>query len=607
MDYVIKSIFLGKPFENYSCSSANSTPPNHLVKLSKINVFVGPNNSGKSRFLRRLAFTKQLESSVPQEVVRVAKLWEDFKRTVLAQTSNWGVGDFGSGFLARLRGMSADTSVKEGQAFMQTQLAYLNEMANKRDTSGGFVGNPVSQDQLARLNALAEKGAAEIQAVMTAVPEIIKYQKLYFPTLRGLRPLHGGTDSFAERTSRDYFGNVGGADEPPELFTGLQLYQELQALLLGNLQERKIVEQFQIFLSQRFFETRPIALIPKLNQDVLDIKIGDEREFPIYALGDGLQSLIILTFPLFKYQSKPLLAFFEEPEMFMHPGMQRGFLNTLNAFEKHQFFITTHSNHFLDITMDLPGVSIYTFTKQLESSERDEKQGRFTIENVSNDDSRSLEMLGVRNSSVFLSNCTVWVEGITDRRYFQHFLKLYQDQSGSKQFREDWHYSFVEYGGSNITHWSVLDTEQDAIDVKRLCGRLFLIADGDTATAWKEKRHEQLERNLGQNYCRLQVNEVENLLPPSILKCVLQTYGETEIQDVKQEEYTNAELGEFIETTMLYGKKQRPASYKRGSTLNDKVAFCAKALDAMKSFETLSPPAKDLTKRVYEFIAKNNQ
>ena len=99
---------------------------------------------------------------------------------------------------------------------------------------------------------------------------------------------------------------------------------------------------------------------------------------------------------------------------------------------------------------------------------------------------------------------------------------------------------------------------------------------------------------------------MENLLPPKALKGVLQAYGETEVQDVKHEEYTNAELGEFIETTMLNGKKKRPASYKKGSTLNDKVAFCARALSELKSLDGLSPEAQEIAKRLYDFIAKNN-
>ena len=89
--------------------------------------------------------------------------------------------------------------------------------------------------------------------------------------------------------------------------------------------------------------------------------------------------------------------------------------------------------------------------------------------------------LGVQNSSVFLSNCTIWVEGITDRHYVKHFLDLHKKENKDDpdicDFNEDYHYSFVEYGGNNITHWSFLDKEETPINVEKLCGRLFLLAD----------------------------------------------------------------------------------------------------------------------------------
>src|SRR5205807_682440 len=126
-----------------------------------------------------------------------------------------------------------------------------------------------------------------------------------------------------------------------------------------------------------------------------------------------------LTFPLFMNEGKNLLFFCEEPELCMHPGMQRAFLKliTSDKFANHQYFLTTHSNHFLDLTQDFDNVSIYTVQKQIAVTDKKEKDATFHIQNVSNEDRRCLEFLGVRNSSVFLSNCTIWVEGITDRRY----------------------------------------------------------------------------------------------------------------------------------------------------------------------------------------------
>src|SRR5262249_51876978 len=143
----------------------------------------------------------------------------------------------------------------------------------------------------------------------------------------------------------------------------------------------------------------------------------------------------------------------EEPELYLHPGFQRVLLKTLASFSRNIYFIATHSNHLLDLSLDFEGVSIFTFHKELENSSQPERQAKFTVERVSSHDHRALQLLGTRNSSVFLSNCTVWVEGITDRRFLSHYLDLYQKtlraanaDKGTAQFiaEEDLHYSFVE-------------------------------------------------------------------------------------------------------------------------------------------------------------------
>lgn len=191
--------------------------------------------------------------------------------------------------------------------------------------------------------------------------------------------------------------------------------------------EREIVTKFHAFLGQAFFGGKHVALIPRRDKDVLYVKIGNENEFPIYDLGDGIQSIIVMTFPLFERANDKLLVFIEEPEMYLHPGFQRVLVNTFLKFDNHQFFMTTHSNHFLDLTLDYDHISIYAFRKQLGDVAERVVHSKLEVENVSNANTQPLELLGVKNSSVFLSNCSIWVEGITDRRYLAHYLAMYMN------------------------------------------------------------------------------------------------------------------------------------------------------------------------------------
>src|SRR5262249_8991420 len=135
-----------------------------------------------------------------------------------------------------------------------------------------------------------------LELALKDVPKKFEFKRVYIPTLRGLRSLEG-KDHYAQRTKTDYFSNT----QRVEIFTGLTLYEEIRKLLLGTLAERKTVAEFQEFLSNAFFERKPVALIPKYDRDVLDVKIGDEAQRPIFELGDGVQAVIILTFPLFQY------------------------------------------------------------------------------------------------------------------------------------------------------------------------------------------------------------------------------------------------------------------------------------------------------------------
>jgi len=407
-------------------------------------------------------------------------------------------------------------------------------------------------------------------------------------------------------------------------------------MLLGQLTERRSIAEFQQFLSTSFFDDQDVTLIPTEGQDVISVKIGSERERPIYHLGDGLQQIIILTFPLFQHRRNNLLLFVEEPELYLHPGFQRKFIElVLNEEDANwQVFVATHSHQFLDITIDRTECAVYRLRKELdeESENPDERDAKFFIERVTDKDFSLLSELGVRNSSVLLSNCTIWVEGITDRMYLRRYFDLYQEHLIAEhnkredssprphRYMEDLHYSFVEYSGSNITHWSFLDENPSPIDVDRLCGRLMLIADRDGTTGndsrsqKKRERHKTLERTLKERFFLLPCREVENLLSPKVLVNVVQEYEGEDAElhsDFDFDDYSEKYLGDFIEERVLKNgstrqtRLGRPYASKSG-TIKDKTNFAEKALEHIKFFDDMSDAAKDLAKRMYEFVAKMN-
>jgi hypothetical protein len=595
-----------------------------LSQLGKVNLFVGENNSGKSRLLRGLAGAQKLHT----HHTGVDAL-ESFRRKWLKPLheieSREGLT---SGTISLLRGYALIDFVEEEADFTREWGATLNQLS-----SMPVVGGPHGVQEPVRQEIITVGSKARQEFLESDFGNKLSFTKIYIPALRGLRDIGHSADVYFSRTWEDYFKeNPAGK---PEVFTGLNLFNEYRSLLLGSFEKRQWARDFESFISRSFFSGRPMTLIPSEQSKTLEVKIGTEKERPIHSLGDGIQAIIILTFPLFKNREKPTLVFFEEPEICLHPGYQRLFQSVLlNNFPNQQYFLTTHSNHFLDITADKESVSVFTFRREITEADESprEQDARYSIENVSNDDVRPLELLGVRNSSVLLSNCTIWVEGITDRRYLAKWLKLFvaernrqtnekaegcslRAQELAKDFREDLHFSFVEYSGSNITHWSFLDEIPDAVNVKRLCGKVFLIADKDDPKEGGKKasRPANLKANLGDNFKQLPCREIENLLTPSVIAAVLTDMEKKPVAfAAKQQDYENAGLGSFIENHLRAANFRLKRRYAHGDKTNDstivpKVQFCARALEHMKDFADLSHGARDLTEAVYKFIAENNQ
>jgi hypothetical protein len=585
--------------------------------LSKINLFVGSNNSGKSRMLREIfkIKTKYIKTNI--NLLEFNVLIASLKVSVREIIFRYNIKDY-DGILEECDKLIEIEFIQEGTNFSQPVLFCIEKLMKMQGqgayTTASYSSSFYNFEGLNHeLNNCGEKYKLKLERLIKDEPKKYNFKKVYIPTLRGLRPFAPEDDIYHFRTKKDYFLDRDDLD----IFTGLSLYQDLKKLLLGKLADREVVSKFQKFLGDTFFGGDEVTLIPYIDADVVFVKIGNENEKPIYNLGDGIQSIIILTFPLFLNEKENLLVFIEEPELYLHPGLQRKLIETYMKFENFQFYITTHSNHFLDMTLDEPHVSIYTFKKEFdESIVSREKEAKFIVDNVSNEDSNVLELLGVKNSSMFLANCTIWVEGITDRFYLRKYLQLYQESLGIEEkdkYREDYHYAFVEYSGNNITHWSFLDDDDDEVEnivksmnAEKVCGKLFLIADKDSDV--KRDRQDRLKEKLGQRFYCLECKEIENLLSVDVLKKVVSDYERKPAifnRNISEADYKNKYIGKYIDDHLV-DKKRRGSYGDKSGTINNKVNFCEKALNHMNSIEDMSEEAVELARKVYEFIKNNN-
>lgn len=620
--------------DSYSFISNDGEEGNILKNLSKINIFVGENNSGKSRFLRSIFFRKE-NSTIPEFIPNN----NDFKIVMEAVPNlKERINEFADKYGFKLTDISSGTSdlsvilygIEEFD-FIKPNVDYIapiielkiylkslienkerTAIQNLRNSTTKVYVYAIGEKLLEIFNECFVKLNKEIEEIYLNY----KFTKIYIPILRGLRYISGGhNDVYFERTSIDYFQNL---NEPSlrnqsiEIFTGLKSYQIVKEHLLGDLNQRKLIREFEKYLSKQFFNNEPIALIPKEGNDqILTIKIGNEHEMPIYNLGDGIQSIITITLPLFLredeiQENENILVFIEEPEHMLHPSLQRKLVDTFldKRFDKYQFFFTTHSNHFLDVALDFEGISIFTSNKKLDG-DTEEVIPKFIIENVSFGDNNLLNMLGVRNSSVFLANCNIWVEGISDVLYFRRYLDIYQDYMKSrnpnfKKFREDHHYSFYKYDGSDISNLLSLNLVDDDKGLERL----FLIRDRDDSKD-KNKRNKDdgLKNLLGDNFYLLGCREVENLLTKDILLKTIENdkkYRNISLnKNFEYENYKNIKLNPFIKEKICYSRID-------WNPIGSKRPFYNNAEKHILEWNDLSEEAKKITKKIYNFVRVNN-
>ena len=429
----------------------------------------------------------------------------------------------------------------------------LNALSTEETSVNRLFANLISSDDVRHLKKTADmllKLSEILQGVRICVRNVEEKKNVYIPTLRSAHTL---SDSNGERTP-DTFFRTNIADhyqlaESVEIFTGLELYQQLDRDVRGR--RRKDLELFEEFLSKTFFNSIGVEIIPEhpaetvqrepqkgqKRHGVIAVKLGRSGvEMPIHLLGDGIQSIIILLYRVFMASSDTWF-FIDEPEIGLHPGLQRIFLDAITNHpdikkKNHRFFLTTHSNHLLDLTIDKKNISIFTFSSTGEGDDQ-----KHIIRSSSNDGILAMTELGVLNSSVLMANCSIWVEGVTDRLYIQKYLNEYCDKNQLRKYQEDIHYAFFEYAGSNLAHyaWATDDdcdadttgidvdsTEKEVTDnddavekisMQFIANRVFLIADRDEGKTekhnfWSEKAKNS---NGAFNYYVTPGKEVENL------------------------------------------------------------------------------------------------
>lgn len=546
----------------------------YINDLSKINIFIGKNNSGKSNILRfcsHIRFAKLDEKNDEGKNRKKINNDLDFCKTSPDKTIKCSlqlkkdstltgpVFEFISGYFPLIE-------IKEKQPhtfWLPYDIAKDSIVTNNRQEASGFASWIQKNSTEEEANNLSKKlldswggGHAEVSlSIATHLLAKIELEfNLYY--IEEFRKITGGEDA------NDY--------------NGAGFIKKLRNLQNPELKSREVNKSIFVkineFVQELLGESDAFLEIPA-NTDKIYVSIK-EKILPLESLGTGIHELIILAVAVTIIDDSVVCI--EEPEIHLHPELQKKFIRYIREETNNQYLISTHSNAFFD----MDDVNIYHCRL---------KDGYTACDLVATRQSKSLVLadLGYKASDLLQSNCVIWVEGPSDRIYLNHWIR-----GKNPELVEGLHYSIMFYGGRLLNHLAFDDPEvYDFIQLCHLNRNAAILIDSDRKTPHSHlnKTKKRIIKDFENNNQLVWVTngkEIENYLPEDIFNESVRAVHKNCTKTIKWDRF--AKLTE----------------YRKGKSI-DKISVARKVADVDQKYSSL-----DLEKQIstlIEFIQQANK